>query len=407
MESRRIFRKLKSYVIYRFAATVQIVSVLTLLIYISNCPINSLFIILLALFNDLSMLPIAYDAQQASAVPENPNVNQMLLLSLLFGSLEVAFTMLWAYVSFQTNWFLSDLTITTCTNQSQAGVWLQMTLSAEFLIFAARAPSYIWLSIAPSPALFSSVMLACLVTSVLVGAVEYFGKLFITDILIIWAYCLICLVVIDFAKVMYLEFMNEFSAVLDDSELPKPGAESEEPAETPPSAKDTPQASIDADIEKGGPIISYTTSKDKAEDDSIKVTRADSAATRLELRRKQGPSSRSYDNPPEAKPPTPKLGSGGVTNVEAPRTASSSNVAAARTSSSSAINIDAFRRPSSAAIVAAQRSSSSTQLRAVASPSGAVYAANATGGDSGGRLSGVSSSRSLRPFTPANKTLKK
>ena len=84
VESRRIFRKLKAYVIYRFAATIQIVIVLTLVIFISDCPINSLFVILLALFNDLTMLPIAYDRQQASAVPENPEVGKMLLLSLVF-----------------------------------------------------------------------------------------------------------------------------------------------------------------------------------------------------------------------------------------------------------------------------------------------------------------------------------
>lgn len=92
-----IFRKLKSYVIYRFAATIQIVVVLTILIFVANCSIDSLFIILLALFNDLrfetptatvialdfesclsvclsvcSMLPVAYDRQQASAGPEHP-----------------------------------------------------------------------------------------------------------------------------------------------------------------------------------------------------------------------------------------------------------------------------------------------------------------------------------------------
>jgi magnesium-transporting ATPase (P-type) len=44
VESRRIFRKLKSYVTYRFAASMQIVIVLTLLIYISNCPIDSVSI---------------------------------------------------------------------------------------------------------------------------------------------------------------------------------------------------------------------------------------------------------------------------------------------------------------------------------------------------------------------------
>jgi H+-transporting ATPase len=61
LEIRRIFRKLKAYIIYRFAASIQIVTVLTLLIYISRCAINFFFIILLALLNDLTLLPIAYD----------------------------------------------------------------------------------------------------------------------------------------------------------------------------------------------------------------------------------------------------------------------------------------------------------------------------------------------------------
>ena len=56
VESRRIFRKLKSYVTYRFAASIQIVVVLTILIFASNCSIQPLYIILLALFNDITML---------------------------------------------------------------------------------------------------------------------------------------------------------------------------------------------------------------------------------------------------------------------------------------------------------------------------------------------------------------
>lgn len=69
VESRRIFRKLKAYVTYRFAATIQIVTVLTAIIFISDCSVNSLYIVLLALFNDLTMLPIAYDYQVARYQP--------------------------------------------------------------------------------------------------------------------------------------------------------------------------------------------------------------------------------------------------------------------------------------------------------------------------------------------------
>lgn len=219
VESRRIFRKLKAYVIYRFAATIQIVIVLSLVIFISDCPINSLFVILLALFNDLTMLPIAYDSQQASARPENPEVGKMLLLSLLLGALETIFSMVFAYGAGPSGLFHADYEMGTCDKKMQAAVWLQMSIAAELLIFSARAPSFIWTSIKPSSALTVSVLLGCIITTVLAGVFKYFGKLPITDMLLIWAYDVACLIVIDICKVAYLHAFNENMDVLPDVEV--------------------------------------------------------------------------------------------------------------------------------------------------------------------------------------------
>ena len=219
VESRRIFRKLKAYVTYRFAASMQIVVVLTLLIYISNCPIESLYIVLLALFNDLTMLPIAYDRQQASLTPEEPNVMKILALSGLLGVLETCFSLLWAYASWQTKFFRSNFVIganTGCSTQAQAGVWLQMAIATELLIFSARAPSYMWTSIPPSLELFVSVMIGCFIFSLLAGLASFFGGLWIADIAIIWFYDIICLVIIDVIKVAYLKAINENTDVLAD-----------------------------------------------------------------------------------------------------------------------------------------------------------------------------------------------
>lgn len=240
VESRRIFRKLKSYVTYRFAASMQIVIVLTLLIYISNCPINSLYIILLALFNDLTMLPIAYDRQQASAVPETPDVTKMIILSGLLGILQTAFSLLWAYAANQTGFFQSDFVIAQCSVQAQSGVWVQMSIAAELLIFSARAPSYIVTSVPPSLTLFCSVMLGCFIFSLFAAVIPYFGYLHINDIIIIWAYDIICLFVIDIVKVFYLKLTNENTDVLPES-LPADEREEEEDLEAdviPPADND-------------------------------------------------------------------------------------------------------------------------------------------------------------------------
>lgn len=238
VESRRIFRKLKSYVTYRFAASMQIVIVLTLLIYISNCPINSLYIIILALFNDLTMLPIAYDRQQASAVPETPDVNKMIILSGLLGVLQTAFSLLWAYASNQTGFFQSDFVIAQCSVQAQAGVWVQMSIAAELLIFSARAPSYIVTSLPPSVTLFSSVIMGCFVISLFAAVIPYFGYLHINDIIIIWAYDIICLFVIDVVKVFYLKFNNENTDVLQETVPADEKEEDQEADEIPPADND-------------------------------------------------------------------------------------------------------------------------------------------------------------------------
>ena len=208
LESRKIFLKLKSYVIYRFAATIQIVTVLSVIIFASNCAIDSLYIILLALFNDLTMLPIAYDVQQASIKPETPDVFQVLLLAALYGALETGFSLFYAYGASSMNLTDGEVDMDSCDSASQAAVWLQISIASELLIFSARSPSYIWNSIAPSSGLMFSILTGCIITSLLAGCFDYFGGLSIEEISIIWAYDICSLIVLDLAKVQFLRFFG-------------------------------------------------------------------------------------------------------------------------------------------------------------------------------------------------------
>ncbi|KAG7367336.1 plasma-membrane proton-efflux P-type ATPase [Nitzschia inconspicua] len=59
LESRRIFARIKAYVVYRMAASVILVLVLSTIAFVDGCAVDSLLIILLALCNDISMLPVA------------------------------------------------------------------------------------------------------------------------------------------------------------------------------------------------------------------------------------------------------------------------------------------------------------------------------------------------------------
>lgn len=103
-----------------------------------------------------------------------------------------------------------------CSTRVQAGIWIQMSVATELLIFSARAPKYIFNSIAPSPALLVSVIVGSFILSVLACAVPFFGDLYVSDVAIIWTYDIICLFVVDVIKVAYLKFNDEFIDVLPD-----------------------------------------------------------------------------------------------------------------------------------------------------------------------------------------------
>lgn len=221
VESRKIFRKLRAYVVYRIAATVQIVLSLTFLIFISNCSVNSIFVILLALFNDLTMLPVAYDQQKPSSTPDTLRIKNMLILSITLGICQTALTMLWAYVSYRIpGLFEGDLNVMTCSLRARTAIWVQLTLSTEFLIFSTRAATLIWISFPPSGWLILSVVLGSIVISVLAGAVPSFGLLHVTDILLIWAYSLLVLTVVDAIKCTTLQILGETFVELRESASP-------------------------------------------------------------------------------------------------------------------------------------------------------------------------------------------
>merc|ERR1719436_1104052 len=88
VESRKIFARLFSYVSYRLAATIQILLYLSVLVYVFDCTLDPLYVILLALFNDVTLLPIAEDRQTASAEPEHADIGVVLGFSTALGIMQ-------------------------------------------------------------------------------------------------------------------------------------------------------------------------------------------------------------------------------------------------------------------------------------------------------------------------------
>lgn len=223
VESRKIFRKLKSYAIYRVAATIQIVFVLTLLIYVSNCTIQSIYIVLLALFNDITLLPIAYDYQVASKQPESPNVRNLLILATILGCCQTAITMFFAYgipyISiFQDSYSLTrrSISLSGCDEQTQSIIWIQVFIATEILAFSTRAPTYFFLSVPPTWPLTAGIFIGCLIICLIASFSSPFGSLPSSDVALVWVWDIFWLFVIDAIKVQIMLLMNESTEVLPD-----------------------------------------------------------------------------------------------------------------------------------------------------------------------------------------------
>jgi H+-transporting ATPase len=399
IESRRIFRKLKSYIVYRFAATIQIVVVLTLLIYISNCPIDSLYIVLLALLNDLTLLPIAYDRQNPSATPEFPQVTPILITALTLGAVETGMTLLWAYASESTGFFKSNLDIFACSRSAQAGVWVQMFIASEILVFSARCPTFFWMSILPSPALFCSIIIGCLIVSILACAVPYFGQLYVQDVAIIWLYDILCLLAVDAVKVLLLHLLGENFEILDIAEA----EEFEVPA--PPTSVNVAQ-SKSGDIESGGPGISlgnYTAVK-KSPEGSLagvdsELDEEGETASRASSTLKQLAKWKSTHHPIGTDADDVVI----MTGLNADRSLSSGNITLRRAASNTAVI--AAKRTNTTATIQAGKVGSSTHIVIPTSSTVSVARPNADLGSVIDLSRRNLSSTSLRPYTPANRAL--
>jgi hypothetical protein len=98
VESRKIFRRIKSYVVYRVAATIQMISILSILTFVSGCNIDLIYVVILALFNDLSMIMIGQDNQKASKLPDRPNVWKILAQAATFGAFQLIMSVIFFYL---------------------------------------------------------------------------------------------------------------------------------------------------------------------------------------------------------------------------------------------------------------------------------------------------------------------
>jgi len=172
LEARRIFARIKSYVVYRIAASLILATTLSVVIYVSGCVIDTLMVIILAFLNDVTMIPVAYDNADATAKPQMARASKLVAMSVYYAIFHTGFALIFYYEIGNNK--LEGFDTNTCAPGVQGFIWLHLFIATELMIFSARAPSFFWKSM-PSWKLVLSVFITIAVGILIAIFSDRFG----------------------------------------------------------------------------------------------------------------------------------------------------------------------------------------------------------------------------------------
>ncbi|MGE5217571.1 MAG: plasma-membrane proton-efflux P-type ATPase [Chloroflexota bacterium] len=138
-ESRKIFRRMNSYAIYRITETIRVLLFMTLSILVFNFyPVTAVMIVLLALLNDGAILSIAFDEVRYSEEPEAWNMPVVLGIATVLGIAGVVASFGLFYLG-ERVFYLDRETIQTL-------MYLKLSVAGHLTIFVTRARGPFWSS---------------------------------------------------------------------------------------------------------------------------------------------------------------------------------------------------------------------------------------------------------------------
>ena len=175
---------------------------------------DTVLIIILALVNDISMIPVAYDNAKATTKPQLPRTKKLVFVALFYGIFQTLFAILFIFgVNHDRR---NNINLNMCNTEAQVFVWYYLVLVTELLIFSVRAPSF-FLKSRPSIYLIASVLGTCVIGALI--ACLGFGLS--TDMMGYTTFMnLGMLLVVDALKILFCRFINdEPGEVIDSDEL--------------------------------------------------------------------------------------------------------------------------------------------------------------------------------------------
>ncbi|MEJ2410466.1 MAG: plasma-membrane proton-efflux P-type ATPase [Novosphingobium sp.] len=195
-EARRIFERMNSYAIYRINETIRtMIFVVLAMVIFGFYPITAIMIILLAFFNDVPIMAIAYDNTRVEPRPVRWDMRRVLSVASTMGVVGTigSFGML----------YVADKVLHLSIPQIQTYVFLKLAVAGHMSLFVARARGWMVKRPWPSRPLFwSAVVTKILATLLVVYPMGLMAPISWKDVAIVWAYAIGFSLVTDAAKVL-------------------------------------------------------------------------------------------------------------------------------------------------------------------------------------------------------------
>jgi H+-transporting ATPase len=206
VESRKIFERIRSYVYYRIAMTLDIMFVVVLsYVFFGFQPLTAIMIVALALLDDIPIMTIAYDNVQPAPKPVRWQMHKILVFSTTMGLLAIAQS--FGLVLAGMEWMSDPLRMAQFPldhGHLQSMLFLQLAAGGHLLLFVVRTRRSVIEPPFPSAPLF----LAVVATQILAVLMCAYGilvpQLPWALIGVVWAYALVWMIVIDAVKLVYV-----------------------------------------------------------------------------------------------------------------------------------------------------------------------------------------------------------
>jgi len=201
-EARKIFERMNSYAVYRITETIRIMFFVVLAMVVFDFyPITAIMIILLAFFNDVPIMAIAYDNTWLDPDPVRWDMHRVFTVSTVLGLIGVFET--FGLLLIARMWLKLD------DSQIQTFIFLKLAVAGHLTLFVARTRrSFLSRPFPAGTLLWSAIVTKLLATLLVAFGLGLMAPISWANIGLIWGYCLVWVFIEDRAKLSVYCHMN-------------------------------------------------------------------------------------------------------------------------------------------------------------------------------------------------------